>query len=472
MTHAPIFQNSYARLPERFFTKQAATPVRAPELLAVNDTLATEMGLDAEWLRSDAGLAMLAGNAVPEGAEPLAQAYAGHQFGGWNPQLGDGRAVLLGEVTGPNGKPWDVQLKGSGPTPYSRSGDGRAWLGPVMREYLVSEAMHALGVPTTRALAAVSTGEIVLREGPMPGAVLTRVASSHIRVGTFQFFAARQDEDAVATLCDYAIKRHYPNAEGPLGLLNAVIDAQAALIAKWMGLGFIHGVMNTDNMAISGETIDYGPCAFMETFHPETVYSSIDRDGRYAYGNQPEVGVWNIAQLATALLPLIDADRDKGIEIATQAVHRFPDVYAAAYKEVFADKLALDPSNPEAQPLTEAFLGLITGRADFTLAFRGLASGDTRALFADPSGFDAWSEKWEAARLADWKTLLPATNPAFIPRNHRIEEAIQAGVAGDYAPFHRLHEVLKTPFTDQPDHAKLQIPADQQNAVRQTFCGT
>ncbi|MFT5363944.1 MAG: hypothetical protein ACI9VX_001570, partial [Dinoroseobacter sp.] len=343
---------------------------------------------------------------------------------------------------------------------------------PVMREYLVSEAMHALGVPTTRALAAVSTGEIVLREGPMPGAVLTRVASSHIRVGTFQFFAARQDEDAVATLCDYAIKRHYPNAEGPLGLLNAVIDAQAALIAKWMGLGFIHGVMNTDNMAISGETIDYGPCAFMETFHPETVYSSIDRDGRYAYGNQPEVGVWNIAQLATALLPLIDSDRDKGIEIATQAVHRFPDVYAAAYKEVFAAKLALDPSNPEAQPLTEAFLGLITGRADFTLAFRGLASGDTRALFADPSGFDAWSEKWEAARLADWKTLLPATNPAFIPRNHRVEEAIQAGVAGDYAPFHRLREVLKTPFTDQPDHAELQIPADQQNAVRQTFCGT
>lgn len=472
MTHAPTFQNSYARLPERFFTKQMATPVRAPALLAVNDALAAEMGLDADWLRSDDGLAMLAGNAVPDGAEPLAQAYAGHQFGGWNPQLGDGRALLLGEVTGPDGKHWDIQLKGSGPTPYSRMGDGRAWLGPVIREYLVSEAMHALGVSTTRALAAVTTGEIVLRESPLPGAVLTRVASSHLRVGTFQFFAARQDEEALATLCDYAIKRHYPDANGPLGLLNAVIAAQAKLIAKWMGLGFIHGVMNTDNMTISGETIDYGPCAFIETHHPETVYSSIDRHGRYAYANQPEIGVWNLAQLATALLPLIDADRDKGIALATEAVHRFPDLYQAAYLEVFAAKLGVDPAHPEAQNLIDAFLGLITGRADFTLAFRGLASGQTRDLFEEKAGFNAWSALWTAARLPEWERVLPLANPAFIPRNHRIEEAIQAGVAGDFAPFHRLHEVLKTPFIDQPEHVDLQTPATQDNAVRETFCGT
>ncbi len=472
MTHAPTFQNSYARLPEHLFTRQTARPVAVPKLLAVNYALATQMGLDADWLRSDEGLAMLAGNAVPEGAEPLAQAYAGHQFGNWNPQLGDGRALLLGEVIGPDKTTYDIQLKGSGPTPYSRMGDGRAWLGPVMREYLISEAMHALGVPTTRALAAVTTGETVVREAPLPGAILTRVASSHLRVGTFQFFAARQDEEATAALCDYAIQRHYPDAEGPLGLLNAVIDAQAQLIAKWMGLGFIHGVMNTDNMTISGETIDYGPCAFMETHHPETVYSSIDQYGRYAYANQPEIAVWNIAQLATALLPLIDTDRDTGIEIATKAVHRFPDVYAAAYTEVFAAKLALAPDHPEAQNLIDAFLALITNQADFTLAFRGLATGDTRALFADPKGFDAWSTKWEAARLPDWQTLLPAANPAFIPRNHRIEEAIQAGVKGDFGPFHRLHEVLKTPFQDQPEHAELQHPADQNNAVRQTFCGT
>lgn len=472
MTQAIPFQNSYARLPDRFFTRMSAKPVEKPGLVAINADLAHQLGLDADWLNSEDGLAMLAGNHVPAGAEPLAQVYAGHQFGGWSPQLGDGRALLLGELRDTQGNLRDIQLKGSGPTPYSRMGDGRAWLGPVMREYIVSEAMHALGVPTTRALAAVTTGEIVLREAPLPGAVLTRVAASHLRVGTFQYFAARQDKEALATLCEFAIKRHYPEAKTALDLLNSVIAAQAKLIAKWMGLGFIHGVMNTDNMTISGETIDYGPCAFMEIYHPETVYSSIDQYGRYAYGNQPEIAVWNLAQLATALLPLIDADQNTGIELATEAVHAFPDLYAKAYGTEFAAKLALDPGAADTAGLVQEFLGLITGHADFTLAFRGLASGQTRDLFKDPNAYDAWTERWTKSRLADWETALPRANPGFIPRNHQIEAAIQSGVQGDYSHFNRLNSVLRTPFKDQPEHADLQVPATMENAIRQTFCGT
>lgn len=478
--HIP-FEARYAALPDRFHAQLAPTPVSAPGLIKVNHRLARELGLDPAALESPEGVAMLAGNAVPEGAVPIAQAYAGHQFGGWNPQLGDGRAILLGELRHADGALRDVQLKGSGPTPFSRMGDGRAGLGPVLREYILSEAMHALGVPTTRALAAVTTGERVLREQVLPGAVFTRVASSHLRVGTFQFFAARDDLDALETLCDFARARHDPEAETALDLLRGVIARQADLIARWMGLGFIHGVMNTDNMTISGETIDYGPCAFMEAYHPDTVYSSIDRHGRYAYRNQPEIAVWNLAQLATALLPLIDADQDRAIEVATEAVHGFADLYQSAWLDVFRAKLGLATAREEDAKLAHGLLRLMAeAGVDFTLAFRGLAEGQevARKLYAQPETFDAWARDWRT-RLAeegvDAETLtarLTSANPAFIPRNHRVEQAIQAGMAGDFAPFHTLIAVLERPFDDQPEHAAYMAPARPEEAVRETFCGT
>ena len=338
-TPAPAiaFDNTYARLPERFRARLDPTPVAAPRLLALNDALAGEMGLDPAALR--AAPEVFAGNRVPEGAEPIAQAYAGHQFGGWSPRLGDGRAHLLGEVVGPDGRRWDVQLKGSGPTPFSRMGDGRAWLGPVLREYVVSEAMAALGVPTTRALAACATGEAVLRERPLPGAVLTRVAPSHIRVGTFQYFAARGDEDALGRLTAMAIERHHPAADGPMGLLRAAVAAQAELVARWMGLGFVHGVMNTDNAHVGGITLDYGPCAFMDAYHPGRVFSSIDQMGRYAYANQPGIAAWNMAQLATCLLPLMGGEA--AIPEATEVVEGFADLYGAAHLRRFRAKLGL-----------------------------------------------------------------------------------------------------------------------------------
>src|SRR6056297_1759660 len=340
------FDNSYARLPARFYHRQPAEPVRAPAL-----------GLDPEALRSEAGVAVLAGNALPDGADPLAQAYAGHQFGGWNPQLGDGRALLIGEVVDRHGRRRDIQPKGSGRTPFSRMGDGRAWIGPVLREYIVSEAMHAMGVPTTRALAAVTTGERVLRERVLPGAVLTRVASSHVRVGTFQYFAARGDEEAVRLLSEHVIARHYPDATGALDLLTAVVAAQARLVARWMATGFIHGVMNTDNCAISGETIDYGPCAFMDAYSAGKVFSSIDVGGRYAYGNQPRIAAWNLAQFATCLLPLIDEDADAAVEQATEAVHTFPPVYEAAWLAAFRAKLGLTTEETEDAELITDLLG-------------------------------------------------------------------------------------------------------------------
>ncbi|WP_424964634.1 protein adenylyltransferase SelO [Dinoroseobacter sp. S375] len=478
--HIP-FEAHYAALPDRFHARMAPTPVAAPALIAVNHRLARELGLDPEVLESAEGIAMLAGNAVAEGSSPLAQAYAGHQFGGFNPQLGDGRAILLGELRHADGHLRDIQLKGSGPTPFSRRGDGRAALGPVLREYILSEAMHALGVPTTRALAAVTTGERVLREQPMPGAVFTRVASSHLRVGTFQFFAARGDLEAVEQLVAFARARHDPGAETALDLLKGVIARQARLIAQWMGLGFIHGVMNTDNMTISGETIDYGPCAFMEAYHPETVYSSIDQFGRYAYGKQPEIAVWNLAQLATAMLPLIDPDKDRAIDVATEAVQGFADLYQAAWAEVFRAKLGLVSDKPGDAALAHDLLGHMAGAGvDFTLAFRGLAEGVdvVRALYPEPERFDGWAEGWRA-RLAEddgpAETLsarLKAANPAYIPRNHRVEEAIQAGLTGDFAPFHALNTVLQQPFADQPEHAAYQAPARPEEAVRETFCGT
>ncbi|TMV81147.1 YdiU family protein [Thioclava sp. BHET1] len=473
------FDNSYARLPDRFYARLAPTPVARPGLIAVNEDLARALGLDPAELAGAEGLSMLAGNSLPEGAEPLAQAYAGHQFGGWSPQLGDGRAILLGEIIAPDGKRYDIQLKGSGPTPFSRRGDGRAWLGPVMREYIVSEAMHALGVPTTRALAAVTTGEDVYRESVLPGAVLARVASSHIRVGTFQFFAAREDLEALRLLSDHAIARHYPQAEGPLGLLRAATAAQADLVAQWMSLGFIHGVMNTDNSHVGGETIDYGPCAFMDDYHPARVFSSIDQQGRYAYANQPQIAVWNMAQLATCLLPLIDADRNRAIEAATEVVEGFADRFQSAWLARFRAKIGLATEDEGDGGLIEMLLGRMAATgADFTRVFRALAQGSARDEFTDPAAYDSWATPWQA-RLAREGTSLQAAqarmaevNPAVIPRNHRIEEAIQAALGGDYAPFHRLNRVLKTPFTLAEGDGDLARAPEPAEAVRRTFCGT
>ncbi len=475
------FDNSYARLPDRFFRPMAPTPVAEPHLIALNEALANSLGLDSAALRSTEGLGVLSGNALPEGANPLAQAYAGHQFGGWVPQLGDGRAILLGEVIDNDGIRRDIQLKGAGPTPFSRNGDGRAWLGPVLREYIVSEAMFALGIPTTRALAAVSTGERVQRERAYPGGVLTRVASSHIRVGTFQFFAARQDDEALRLLMEHVITRHYPEAEGALGLLKAVVAAQARLIAKWMGVGFIHGVMNTDNVSVAGETIDYGPCAFMDNYHPDTVFSSIDRYGRYAYRKQPEIAVWNLAQFATALLPLIGGDYKKAVEDATEAVQGFADVFSDEWDKVFTAKLGLTSQREDDSALAyELLTHMAKGNADFTRTF-GAISGDDPAVAAEefdqPDAFLDWLPRWLARASEDGPELariarMQATNPALIPRNHRIEEAIQAGVRGDFAPFDRLNKALSTPFDAPIEAPDLTLAPLPKEVVQQTFCGT
>ena len=468
------FDNSYARLPDRFYTKLAPTPVRAPELIALNKPLAARLGLDADGLSSIDGVAALAGNAVPGGSDPLAQVYAGHQFGGWSPQLGDGRAILLGEVVAPDGARFDLQLKGSGPTPYSRMGDGRAWLGPVLREYIVSEAMAALGVPTTRALAAVTTGEIVVREAPLPGAVLTRVASSHIRVGTFQYFAARQDADALEELVTHALARHDPDADGALGLLAVVVERQARLVATWMGLGFIHGVMNTDNMTISGETIDYGPCAFMDAYHPMRVFSSIDHQGRYAYSRQPDIAMWNLAQLATSLLPLIGE-----VDAAQAVIDRYPELFRKAWLRVFRSKIGLQTEADGDAELIHRLLDVMAnGQADFTNAFRVLGTAAARDEVADREAFDAWDRDWrdrlamEDATPEDRTTDMAKVNPALIPRTHRIEQAIQAGVDGDFAPFERLNAALATPFAGPGEFADLARPPLEDEIVAQTFCGT
>jgi len=473
------FDNSYATLPDRFYTRQAPTPVAKPGLIALNDALARDLGIDPDALRSPEGIAALAGNTVPDGADPLAQAYAGHQFGGWSPQLGDGRAVLLGEIRDSSDLRRDLQLKGAGRTPYSRGGDGRAWLGPVIREYILSEAMHALGIPTTRALAAVTTGEDVYRETALPGAVLTRVARSHIRVGTFQYFAARQDTDALRALTEYTLARHYPHASTALELLDNAVAAQAKLIAKWMGVGFIHGVMNTDNSHVGGETIDYGPCAYLDAYHPEKVFSSIDRNGRYAYGRQPEIAVWNMAQLATSLLPLIDDDIDKAVELATESVHRFPDLYRAAWLDVFRAKLGLTQTEDGDEALIDTLLARMTTlRADFTNTFRGLADGSARAQFSDPAAYDTWAELWMARQARDGTNaeeqigLMQGKNPAVIARNHQVENAIQAAVSGDYQPFLKLNKVLEAPYTLSPENAEFTMPPRPEEEVRQTFCGT
>ena len=384
------FDNSYAALPERFYSKLAPTPVAEPSLIALNHALAESLGLDAKALETSDGVAALAGNVVPGGADPLAQVYAGHQFGGWSPRLGDGRAILLGEVIAPSGERFDIQLKGSGPTPYSRMGDGRSWLGPVMREYIVSEAMHALGVPTTRALAAVSTGETVVRDEPLPGAVFTRVASSHIRVGTFQYFASQNDVEGLEALVAYALPRHDADKTSALELLDGVVRRQARLVSMWMGLGFIHGVMNTDNMTISGETIDYGPCAFMDAYHPLKVFSSIDSHGRYAFARQPDVAMWNLAQLATALLPLIPT-----VEDAQGVIDQFPDLFRKEWLGVFRAKIGLRTEMENDSALLHDFMDRMAANGtDFTNIFRALGSGRARDQFADREVYDDWDRKW------------------------------------------------------------------------------
>jgi protein adenylyltransferase len=487
------FDNSYARLPERFFARLPPTPVAAPSLVRLNWQLARTLGLDASRLSSPEGVAILAGNALPKLGEPLAMAYAGHQFGTFVPQLGDGRALLLGEVVDLDGVRRDIQLKGSGPTPFSRNGDGRAALGPVLREYIISEAMHALGIATTRSLAVVTTGQTVRREMPLPGAVLTRVASSHIRVGTFQFFAARGDVEALLQLADYVIARHYPEATGAEKptqvLLDLVIARQAELIAKWLLVGFVHGVMNTDNVSIAGETIDYGPCAFIDTYDPAAVYSSIDSFGRYAYGNQPRIAQWNLARLAETLLPLLADNQDAAVEMANEALGAFASRFEAAYAIGLRRKLGLLQQRPDDMALGQDLLDrMASNRADFTLTFRRLSDavlspeGDTavRSLFSDPNAYDEWASKWRR-RLADdgegtaegRAAAMRGANPAFIPRNHLVEEALSAAVThGDLSPFDNLLTVLSRPYDDQPGHRVYAEPPRPEQVVRQTFCGT
>ncbi|HET6143074.1 MAG TPA: YdiU family protein [Candidatus Acidoferrales bacterium] len=478
------FDNTYAKLPERFFAKQVPAQVPEAKLIRLNLGLAAKLRMDTEWLQSPAGLAMLAGNAIPEGAEPLAQAYAGHQFGGFSPQLGDGRAILLGEVLDENGARFDLQLKGSGRTPWSRGGDGKSALGPVIREYILSEAMAALGVRTTRALAAVVTGERVMRqEGYVLGGVFTRVAASHIRVGTFQYFLARKDVDALRHLAHYAIARHYPDAaKAPnpyLALLESVAIAQADLIAHWMSLGFIHGVMNTDNTSISGETIDYGPCAFMDAFHPQRVFSSIDAGGRYAWGNQPDIGLWNVTRFAETLLPLLAEDSGEAVKMAEGALSKYPERFGAQYVARFRAKLGLPP---DASPVTvEECLELLGAQEiDFTLFFRNLtrlAGGEDSkilaTMFSSSEPFEKWIAKWRSEAdpekyLADMR----AANPILIPRNHRVEQAIQAAYRGEYVLFYRLVEALAAPYAEQPQFADLESPPRPEELVHKTFCGT
>jgi serine/tyrosine/threonine adenylyltransferase len=486
------FDNSYARLPERFFTRTSPTPVRAPRLIRLNRGLAGELGLDADWLESDEGVQMLAGNRVPESAEAIATAYAGHQFGGFVPQLGDGRAILLGEVVDRAGMRRDIQLKGAGPTPFSRRGDGRAALGPVLREYVLSEAMAALGIPTTRALAAVATGEGVVRERVLPGAVLTRVAASHVRVGTFEYFASRGDVEGVRILADHVIARHYPDAAGAenpyRALLETVARAQAGLIARWLGVGFIHGVMNTDNMSIAGETIDFGPCAFMDEYEPGAVFSSIDRQGRYAFGRQPGIGEWNLTRLAECLLPLLAEEQDAAVALATEALEVYAPAFEAAWAAEMRRKLGLRAEEEGDLALgLELLQAMAAGRADFTLTFRRLseaapdprAEAELRSLFAEPAALDPWLTRWRS-RLArergeglERRAAMRAANPAYIPRNHRVEAVIRAAEdGGDFAPFEELVEVLSRPFDDQPEHARYADPPGEHERVLQTFCGT
>ncbi len=484
------FDNTFARGMEGFFSNCQAESANTPRWLQFNHALAEELGLDAVALDSEAGLAIFSGNTAPEGSQPIAQAYAGHQFGGFSPQLGDGRALLLGEVIDIQQRRRDIQLKGSGRTPFSRGGDGKAAIGPVLREYLVGEAMQALGVPTTRALAAVSTGNDVYRETTLPGAILTRVAASHIRVGTFQYAAARRDEDKVRQLADYSITRHYPdtaNAENPyLAFFAAVADAQASLVARWMGIGFIHGVMNTDNMTISGETIDYGPCAFMDSYSPGTVFSSIDHGGRYAYENQPEILIWNLARLAETLIPFVDPKQEKAVEILTETIECIKPLYESYWLTGMRAKIGLSTEDPsDVQLINDLLKTMDKGSADFTLVFRHLSQalrGDSnlvRGLFKNPTDFDAWEQRWwrrfeqDGISAETSAQAMDSVNPIYIPRNHKVEEALAAAVyKEDLIPFKKLLAVLAHPFDEFEGNEDYAEPAPPTQIPYKTFCGT
>jgi serine/tyrosine/threonine adenylyltransferase len=481
--------SSYAGLPERFFARVAPTPVAEPHLLKINLELADDLNLGLDGLETGALAGLFSGNVLPPAAEPIAMAYAGHQFGHFVPQLGDGRAILIGEMRDRAGVRRDIQLKGCGRTPYSRNGDGRAALGPVIREHLVSEAMHALGIATTRALAAVTTGESVRREATVPGAILTRVAASHVRVGTFEYFAARGDIAAIQLLADYVIERHYAHLARDdtryLALLAEVASRQAALIAAWMQVGFIHGVMNTDNMAVSGETIDFGPCAFMDAFDPAAVFSSIDEHGRYAYANQPHAAAWNLARMAEALLPIIHPTPARAIELANEVISGFAERFADHWLAGMRRKLGLATQEQADRALIDDLLGAMhRNQVDFTLAFRGLCDAGAnsearvRALFGNTGDYDDWAKRWRIRMSRESTTseararAMRQVNPAYIPRNHRIEQVIAAAVQGDLVPFEELSAVLSQPFQDRAAFAAYAEPPQPGERVLQTFCGT
>ncbi|WP_437339936.1 protein adenylyltransferase SelO [Mycobacterium asiaticum] len=473
-------QDRFSReLPEMAVSWQAEVPPQ-PQLLVLNEALAAEVGLDAAWLRSSEGLRFLVGNLVPEGSAPVAQAYAGHQFGGYVPRLGDGRALLLGELVGADGRLRDIHLKGSGRTPFARGGDGLAAVGPMLREYIISEAMHALGIPTTRSLAVVATGRSVTRETMLPGALLVRVASSHLRVGSFQYASATGDLGLLRRLADHAIARHHPeaaDAEQPyLALFEAVVGVQAALIARWMLVGFIHGVMNTDNMTISGETIDYGPCAFMEAYDPDTVFSSIDAWGRYAYGNQPTIAAWNLARFAETLLPLLGEDVNASVGLVEQAFDGFHQ-YHSGWQSGMRAKLGLASDTEDTAALIEELLPLLQeSHVDYTSFFRHLsnaARGDSasaRGHFVDPAQFDDWALRWRALSPdAEW---MDRVNPIYIPRNHLVEEALTAATAGELDPLNRLLDAVSRPYVERPGLDRYASPAPTDFGVYRTFCGT
>ncbi|MED4392200.1 protein adenylyltransferase SelO [Priestia aryabhattai] len=475
-------RNSYAELPNIFFTPLDPNPVSSPKIVKFNDSLAASLGLQKEQMQSQEGVSILAGNSVPKGAFPLAQAYAGHQFGHFN-MLGDGRAMLIGEQVTPSGERVDLQLKGSGRTPYSRGGDGRAALGPMLREYIISEAMQVLGIPTTRSLAVVTTGESIVREKELPGAILTRVASSHLRFGTFQFAAKWGTVENLQALADYALERHFSHIEKNekkyLSFLQEVIKRHATLVAKWQLIGFIHGVMNTDNMTISGETIDYGPCAFMDTYDPETVFSSIDVQGRYAYQNQPGITGWNLARFAEALLPLLDQDIEKAVEIAQNAVTEFPKLYRENWLAGMQAKLGLFNEEKEDEALFQELLTMMkTYKADYTNTFRALTFNKLgKSDLFESEEFAQWQELWQK-RLgrqkqskAESEELMKHNNPAVIPRNHRVEAALDAAQKGDYSVMEDLLEVLSSPY-ESPDQSEYCTPSAPSNQPYQTYCGT
>ncbi|MGH1350515.1 MAG: protein adenylyltransferase SelO [Methyloligellaceae bacterium] len=487
------FDNSYAGSLEDFYVSWKGDKAPAPKMIKLNTVLAEELRLDPSLLDSETGAEIFSGSKAPEGANPLAQAYAGHQFGFFSSQLGDGRALLLGEVIDIHGNRKDIHLKGSGATPFSRGGDGKAALGPVLREYLLGEAMHALGIPTTRALAAVTTGQDVIRETILPGAVFTRVAASHIRVGTFQFFAARRETEKSRQLADYTIARHYPHlkdAENPyLSFFEAVLDKQAALIARWMHVGFVHGVMNTDNMTISGETIDYGPCAFIDNYNPDALFSSIDEHGRYAYKNQPVIAKWNLSRFAESLLPLIDDNDEAAVEKAKNVIATFPEIYTAYWLDGMRTRLGLSTQEDGDLELANDLLSSMENQnVDYTLLFRSLAKAvngkpeEAVSLFDDPSAFKSWLPRWQLRyEKEDSSTPNPfnrakamnKVNPLYIPRNHKVEEALTAAVSnGDYSKFETLLEVLEHPYDEIPGREEFVSPPPDDLGPYKTFCGT